>query len=93
MKRETLTISLPAGMAAQVREASHAEYRTNSELVREALRQYLMDRLPVATASASESKAIAKGRAEIGAGQVTSLNKVKNGLGSRNRKVSRKKTS
>lgn len=37
----TFTISLPPELAGQVERAAQAEQRTRSELVREALRQYL----------------------------------------------------
>jgi len=93
MKRETLTISLPSGMADQVRKASRAEFRTNSELVREALRHYLKDRFPLVETTASERRAIAKGKADFKAGDFNSLSRVKHDMVSGHSKVSRKKAS
>ena len=80
-------------MADQVRKASRAEFRTNSELIREALRHYLKDRFPLVETTASERRAIAKGKADFKAGDFTSLSRVKNDLVSATRKVSRKKAS
>lgn len=37
----TFTISIPPGMAAEFEEVRKKEHRTRSELVREALRQYI----------------------------------------------------
>lgn len=37
---ETITISIPPEMAAELARVQKAEHRTRSELVREALRQY-----------------------------------------------------
>jgi Arc/MetJ-type ribon-helix-helix transcriptional regulator len=93
MKRETLTISLPSGMAEQVRRASRAEFRTNSELVREALRHYLKDRFPLAETTAPEKRAIARGKADFKTGDFTPLSRLRNDLISGRGKVSRKKTS
>lgn len=46
MSRKTvvLAVSLPPEMAKQVEEAMQREHRTRSELVREALRQYILQR-------------------------------------------------
>jgi metal-responsive CopG/Arc/MetJ family transcriptional regulator len=93
MKRETLTISLPSGMADQVRKASRAEFRTNSELVREALRHYLKDRFPLVETTASEKRAIARGKADFKAGDFASLSRLKHDLVSGRGKVGRKKAS
>lgn len=90
--RKTLTISMPPGMVEQVKQVSKEEYRTPSELIREALRGYFFNRLPVAEATASERKAISKGRAAYQKGQYQTLSTVLDDLGSRGHKARRKRT-
>ena len=44
-KSKTITFSLPPEMAEQVKQVMQEEGRTMSELLREALRQYMDERL------------------------------------------------
>ncbi len=43
-KTKTITFSLPPAMAEQVKSVMHEERRTMSELIREALRNYMEER-------------------------------------------------
>jgi predicted transcriptional regulator len=60
-------------MARRVDQASKREHRTRSELVREALRVYLAQ---PHTPTASELRAIEKGRAEIRRGDYLTLDQL-----------------
>jgi predicted transcriptional regulator len=73
MPRQTINISLPADMARRVDQASKREHRTRSELVREALRIYLARPY---TPTASELRAIEKGRDEIRRGDYLTLDQL-----------------
>jgi predicted transcriptional regulator len=73
MARKSFNISLPPAMARQVAEAMKREHRTRSELVREALRDYLGR---FYTPTAAEARAIAKGRAEIQRGEYVTLDQL-----------------
>lgn len=88
--RQPLTISLPQAMAEQVKRASVRENRTTSELVREALRRYFAG-IPVVTVTASELKAIHKGREQIRRGDSVSLDEALHDMASTSRKTSRQK--
>lgn len=90
--RKTLTISMPPAMVAQVKKVSEEEYRTPSELIREALRSYFITRVPISFVTASEKKAILAGRAAYGRGEFKNLNQTLHDLDSNNYKTSRKGT-
>ena len=49
---KTFTVSLPPEMAAELQAVMKEEYRTRSELIREALRWYFADRIRQATIAA-----------------------------------------
>ena len=87
---DTLTISLPAAMAQQMKEVQKKENRTRSELLREAWRQYFESRYGSYTPSKTELSAIRKGRAEISRGEFRPLQEVLHGLGNQHRKTGRK---
>lgn len=70
---DTLTISLPAAMAEQMKKIQKKENRTRSELLREAWRQYFESHYGSYTATKTELFAIRKGRAEIARGQYSTL--------------------
>jgi Arc/MetJ-type ribon-helix-helix transcriptional regulator len=79
--RHAMTISLPPEMHAQFERVRKAEQRTQSELVREALRLYFnpalaarIAQLPVYTPTASEVRALEKGRAAMRRGEYYTLN-------------------
>jgi Arc/MetJ-type ribon-helix-helix transcriptional regulator len=72
MPRATWTISLPPAFAREAEEVRKREHRSRSELVREALRTYLRTYTP----TASELRAIEKGRAEMRRGQYYTLNEL-----------------
>ncbi len=89
--RKTITVSLPDAMAEQVENAMRVEQRTRSELVREALREYLNKPIPVVAASRTELAAIRRGRTEIEKGDYVTLDELLHGVAAANRKTSRKK--
>ena len=74
--RKAMTISLPPGMVRQVERVRKREHRTRSELVRDALRAYLEDRVPVVVPTKAELAAIRRGRAEIKAGNYVTLDEL-----------------
>lgn len=75
---EVLTISLPPAMARELEKAQKAEHRTRSELVRQALRDYLRARaLPVYTPTRAELRSLARGRAEIRRGEYVTLDELR----------------
>jgi predicted transcriptional regulator len=76
-------------MLKQVERVSRTESRTQSELVREALRRYFTG-FPVVAASPAELKAIARGRAEFQRGEYVTLGQLLDGLGTPRRKVGAK---
>ena len=88
--RQTMTVSLPEAMLAEVQRVSREENRTHSELVREALRRYFSGRFPEVTPTKAELAGIAAGRAEIDKGEFVTLNQLLNGLDPKNRKEHRK---
>ena len=71
--RRTVTISLPPEMAEQMEEVRKTEHRSRSELVREALRFYL---LPAVKPTARELRGVQKGRAEIRRGHYVTLDQL-----------------
>ena len=76
---------------SEVERIRNAEHRTRSELVREALRQYLAGRrVPQAGASPAELRAIRSGRAEISRGQYVTLDRLLDEMGRPSRAKSRK---
>jgi len=66
----TFTISLPPAIARALEKLRKSEHRTRSELIREALRFYL---LPSAGPSRRELRGIERGRAEIRRGRYLTL--------------------
>jgi predicted transcriptional regulator len=89
---ETLTISLPPGMAKQMERVQKEEHRTRSELLREAWRQYFESRYPVYTPSKAERAAIRKGRAEIKRGNFVNLEQLLQDVDTPRRQASPKRT-
>ena len=77
-----ITISLPAAMAKAAEEQGRLELRNRSELVREALRQYLK-RIPTSEATRSELEALERGRKEIARGEYVTLNQLRHGMDGR----------
>ena len=80
-------------MAKQVEQAMKAEQRTRSELVREALRVYLLARLlPLEMPTAAETRAYRRGMAAYGHGNYVALGEHLDGTAGRPRQA-RKKVS
>lgn len=91
--RQTITISLPPKMAAQVEEVMKVENRTRSELVREALRAYFaMRRFPEEIPTAAELRSIRRGEAAYRKGDYVTLDEYLRDVDRRPRR-SRKKIS
>lgn len=89
---DTLTISLPPAMSEQLEIVRKRENRTRSELLREALRQYIESRYPAYMPNKTELAAIRRGRAQIKRGNFVSLNQLTDELKPADRKP-RKKNS
>src|ERR1035438_5795919 len=70
---DTMTISLPPGMAKQLARVQKEEHRTRSELLREAWRHYFESRYPLYVPTKANRAAITKGRAEIKRGEAVTL--------------------
>jgi predicted transcriptional regulator len=87
---DTLTISLPAAMAEQMKRVQKKENRTRSELLREAWRQYFESHYGSYRPTRGELLAIRKGRTEIGRGQYKTLQELLDGLDNPHRKSGRK---
>ena|ERR1700730_16618437 len=87
---DTMTISLPPGMAKQMERVQKEEHRTRSELLREAWRQYFEGRYAVYTPTKGELAAIRRGRAEIKRGEFVTLDQLKHDLESANRQPRKK---
>ena len=68
-----MTVSLPPKMVRRFEAVRHAESRTRSELVREALRAYFEARYPVVQPTEGELLAIRRGRAAYRRGDHVSL--------------------
>jgi len=86
MSRTTasFSVSVPPGMAAELERVRKVEHRTRSELVREALRQYIraasvravrerIAALPEAEPTGDEIEAIEEGRRQLRAGKSTAV--------------------
>jgi predicted transcriptional regulator len=87
--RINLSISLPPEMVRLVNRAAKAEHRTRSELIREALRDYLGQRIAVVDVSRSERAAISRGRKQIARGEYVTLDELLNGMAGSTRARSR----
>ena len=87
---DTLTISLPAAMAEQMKKIQKKENRTRSDLVREAWRQYFENHYGGYTPTKSELSAIRRGRAEIRQGHYVPLQELLHDLDHSHRKTGRK---
>jgi predicted transcriptional regulator len=86
------TLQLPPRMAKQVARAIRKERRPPAELMREALRTYLWFRgIPEETPTASDLRAIRRGRAEIKRGHFVTLEELSDGLASSRRKTRSKR--
>ena len=70
---DTMTISLPPAMAKELDKVRKAEHRTRSELVREALRQYIENRYPAVAPNRADLSAIKRGRSAFEAGDYVRL--------------------
>ncbi len=77
-------------MLEQLEKVRKEENRTRSELMREALRQYIENHYPAVPATKAELSAIRKGRAEMRRGQYATLNQLRNELGTAHREKSTK---
>ncbi len=84
---DTLTISLPPAMSKQLEKVRKAENRTTSELLREALRQYIETRYPTEVPTKQELLDIRRGRAAFTRGEHVSLTDLTNELESKNHKT------
>ena len=73
--RHAMTISLPPAMAGVFERVRKAEHRTQSELVREALRVYFnrVRNLPVYVPTQRELRELEKGRQEMRRGEFLTL--------------------
>jgi len=85
---KTVTISLPPPMVEELDRVRQREHRTRSELMREALRQYMaaserMRRIAVADPERGEEKAAQKGREAIERGEFVTLDDLLHEMGSR----------
>jgi len=77
---DTMTISLPPGMAKQIAKIQMQEHRTRSELLCEAWRLHFASRYPVYIPTKAERAAIDKGRAEFERGEYVTLTELHNEL-------------
>lgn len=89
--RQTMTISLPEAMSAEVQRVSREEHRTHSELVREALRRYFESRYPLYAPTRAELAAIQKGRAAFRRGDYITLDQLHQEMESRRHQARRKR--
>ena len=90
--RATMTISLPPEMIQGVEEIRTAEYRTRSELVREALRTYFAGRrIREVAASRAELRAIQRGRAAYARGDYVTLDQLLHEMESPRRRAGKKR--
>ena len=72
------TISLPLALVREVEAVRKEQYRSRSEVVREALRAYFrLHRLPEERPTPRESAAIRRGRAAFARGDYVSLKDVR----------------
>lgn len=86
MKYRNLSISLPEAMAEDVDRAAEREHRTRSELVREALRLYLVG-IPVDEPAEDERAAMRRGKAEIRRGDHVTLDELLHDMAPRRRAI------
>lgn len=89
---DTLTISLPPAMSEQLEKVRKEENRTRSELMREALRQYIESRYPTEKATKAELAAIRRGRAAIKRGNYRPLTDLINELEPATHQAGRKRS-
>src|SRR5438128_1045534 len=100
----TFSVSLPPEMASEIERVRRKEHRTRSELVREALRHYIVRvadlrmvreriaKLPEEKPTAEEITAIEEGSKEFRAGHFMNLNKLRHELGHRRQQPRAKKS-
>ncbi len=100
----TFSISLPPGMVDELERVRKAEHRTRSELVREALRQYMVRgtelrrlkkriaELAEEEASADEVDAIEEGRRAFRQGKFVTLDQLRHEMARRPQQPRRKKS-
>lgn len=84
---KTLSISLPPPMVEDLDRVRQREHRTRSELMREALRQYVatsdrMRRIPVVEPEPDELEATQRGREAIARGEYVTLDDLLHEMGS-----------
>ena len=91
-RRETVTVSLPPQMLRQLHRVRKLEKRTPSELILNALQQYLESRYPVYTPTKAESAAIRKGREAFERGEYVALADLVDELGSGRHQTRKKRT-
>ncbi len=89
-KSKNFSISLPAAMLQQVDRVCQIEHRNRSELIREALREYLA-RVPVVEPTTEELAIMASGRSEIAGGAFVSLEQLRHDLAIDRRQIGAKK--
>jgi predicted transcriptional regulator len=85
-----MTVSLPAAMIREVEVVRKAEHRTRSELIREALRTYFTMRRTY-TPTASELRAIERGRAAVRRGEYVTVDDLGSALGTARKQARSKK--
>ena len=89
---KTMSISLPPAMEEQVERVRKEENRTRSELVREALRQYILNRYPAEGITKREAQIFSGGRKDFKRGDFVSLDQLENDLDRRRQRKSTKVT-
>lgn len=88
---QTMTISLPPAMVKEFEAIRKANSFTRSELIRQALREYMYNKFSVYKPTRAEIKAIETGRREIAKGNFITLDQLHAKLDAKNRKKSGKK--
>ena len=86
----TLTISLPPAMLKELERVRKQEHRTRSELMREALRTYFSGRFSEELPTATELRAIRRGRAAIARGDYVTLDELRDEMGTASRRTRKK---
>jgi Arc/MetJ-type ribon-helix-helix transcriptional regulator len=83
MSSKMISVSIPEEMLPEIDSAARKEHRSRSELIREALRRYLLrERLiPVEDAEPDEIEAIERGRGEFSRGEFVRLDDLERELG------------
>lgn len=76
---KNVSVTLPEGMVELIDQAAVEEHRTRSELVREALRWFLM-RLPVEDLTPEEAARVEEGFAQVGRGAYVTLDELAHDL-------------